>query len=187
MEIPKKLTPPHLRVEKLSEAYAEKLEKFISDEKDLKDFLVEDALDNQSKKISVTWLWFLKSTNDLVGYITLLTDKISLSPTLKEEFKSKGIPYKSLPALKIGRVCVDDKFLRRGVGNLMIQFTIFHVKKINNVCGCRFITLDAKRNQDKKKDSMHFYKKMGFETLREREKGTTAMYKDAFKLIGHTQ
>ena len=176
----------HIRIEKMSSAYNEIIKSFKSYEQELVDFLLEDALDNQSKHISVTYLWFLKPENKLIGYITLLTDKISLSPSLKTEFNEKGILYKSLPAIKIGRLCVDDNFIGRGVGKLMMQFTIFHIQEISKRCGCRFITVDAKRNSEKDKDSMHFYKRMGFDILRKREKGTTAMYKDIFKIIEET-
>ena len=172
-----------IRIEKLDISHLNKISKFNSYEKELVNFLIEDALDNQNKKISTTLLWFLKSTDELIGYITLLTDKISLTPTLKSEFQEKGIYYKSLPALKIGRLCIDDRFERRGVGALMIQFAIYQVKKICQECGCRFLTLDAKRNSNKSKDSIHFYKKMNFEIIKEREKGTTPMYKDIFKII----
>ena len=143
---------------------------------------MEDALSNQEKKISTTLLWSLKSTDELVGYLTLLTDKISLNPTLKQELKYSR-PEKSELALKIGRLCVDDRFQRKGIANLMIQFTIYQVKKISEGCGCRFITLDSKRNPDKSKDSIHFYKKKDFQILKDRGKGTTPMYKDVFKII----
>jgi hypothetical protein len=70
----------------------------------------------------------------------------------------------------------------------MIQFTIHKVKEINEFCGCRFITLDAKRNPESSKDSIHFYKKMGFEMLKikERQKGTTPMYKDVYKILEYS-
>ena len=47
-----------------------------------------------------------------------------------------------------------------------------------NKSGCRFITLDAKRNEKRELDSIHFYKKLGFEVLKERNKGTMPMYLD---------
>jgi GNAT superfamily N-acetyltransferase len=178
-----KINPDHIRIENLSSAHEEIIKGLQSYEQDLVDFLLEDALKNQEKKISKTYLWFLKSTNGLIGYITLLTDRINLDAPLKKEFREKDAHYKSLPALKIGRLCVDDRFLRKGIGRLMIQFIIYQVIKLNERCGCRFITLDAKRNPDKSKDSLHFYKKMGFEILKEREKGATPMYKDVFKIL----
>ena len=65
----------------------------------------------------------------------------------------------------------------------MILSVIHIANEINrNKTGCRFITLDAKRNLDKGLDSIHFYKKIGFKTLKERQKGTTPMYLD-LKLI----
>src|SRR3989338_7561 len=158
-----------------------KVNSFQSYEKELVDFLEEDALENQKQRLSITFLWFYQ--NQLVSYITLLNDKVNLEGDLKEFFKEKGIHYKSLPALKIGRICVDDRFLRRGLGRLMLLSAIQIANEINrNKAGCRFITLDAKRNPNPKLDSIHFYKKQGFKTLKERVKGTTPMYVD-LKLI----
>lgn len=151
---------------------------FCSYEPDLVEFLKEDALDNQEKMISVTYLWFVKG--ELVGYVTLLNDNINLSADLKEFFRIKGINYKYLPALKVGRLCVDDRFLLNGVGKYMVLFSIQMAKKIySSNSGCRFITLDAKRNPDRTKDSIHFYKKMNFKVLKDR-KGATPMYLDLF-------
>lgn len=158
-----------------------KVNSFQSYEKELVDFLEEDALENQKQRLSITFLWFYQ--NQLVSYITLLNDKVNLEGDLKEFFKEKGIHYKSLPALKIGRICVDDRFLRRGLGRLMLLSVIQIANEINRTkAGCRFITLDAKRNPNPKLDSIHFYKKQGFKTLKERVKGTTPMYVD-LKLI----
>lgn len=182
-KIPERITSKDIRIERISSVHIEIIKSFKSYEKELIDFLNDDALDNQEKGISTTHLWFLKGTNYLIGYLTLLTDSLNLTSPLKKEFREKGINYKSLPALKIGRVCVDDRFLKRGVGRLMIQFTINVIKETNKFSGCRFITVDAKRNEDKSKDSIHFYKKIGFKILREREKGTTPMYKDVSKIL----
>ena len=177
-----KIPASHLRIEKLSPAHTNILSNLESYEPELVNFLVEDALDQQNKMLSITYLWFIKGTNDFVGYITLLADKISLDAPLKEEFRKMGITYKSLPAMKIGRLCVDNKFIRKGIGKLMVEFGIYHAKKICESVGCRFITLDAKRNEDKNKDSLHFYRRMGFEILKIRQKGTTPMYKDISKI-----
>ncbi len=149
---------------------------FQSYEPELVDFLKEDAFDNQQKQISVTYLWFLK-TGELVGYITLLTDRINLESDLKELFRSKDIYYHSLPALKIGRICVDNRFLRNGLGTMMLAFAVKVANRIfTKYAGCRFIVLDAKRNPQN--DSIHFYKKIGFQALKERKKGTTPLYLD---------
>ncbi|MBI2558570.1 GNAT family N-acetyltransferase [Candidatus Woesearchaeota archaeon] len=129
---------------------------FNSYEKELVDFLVEDALDNQNKKISITYLWFYKTNKELCGYVTVLADAINLQGELKEYFRQEGIFYKSLPALKIGRLCVSDDYLGRGIGTLMIEFVMVLAEKIGSEIGLRFITTDAKRNTDSRKDSVTF-------------------------------
>jgi len=174
-EVLEKIKLEEVRIERLRENHD--LSKFDSYEKELVKFLNEDSLDNQNKKISVTYLWFYK--NEIAAYISLLTDRINLEGNLKTYFRDKGILYKSLPALKIGRLCVDNKYLRRGIGRLLMNFTVSKSNEIyNSVAGCRFIVIDAKRNLDKSKDAIHFYKKLGFIPLKERDKGTTPMYFD---------
>ena len=169
-----KISIEKIKIERINENHP--IGGFWSYEKELVDFLLEDALVNQKSQISATYLWFL-DTGELVGYITLLNDRINLEGNLKEVFRDKGIEYHSLPALKIGRLCVDDRFLRRGVGTMMIDFAIkvaYHI--FDKYSGCRFIVLDAKRNQEN--DPIHFYKKQGFQVLKERKKGVTPMYLD---------
>lgn len=101
---------------------------------------------------------------------------------LKDLFRKKGIKYHSLPALKVGRLCVDDRFLRRGIGTLMLAFAVKVAHHIfNEYAGCRFIVLDAKRNS--KSDLVHFYKKLGFLALKERKNRTTPMYLDLVNYI----
>jgi len=112
-----KIRPDELRVEKIGEPHRQVLETFQSYEPELLDFLKQDSLKQQERKISVTYLWFLRETNELVAYVTLCPDCVKLkniSEELSKTFRDKGINYKSLPALKIGRLCVSDKFLRRG-------------------------------------------------------------------------
>lgn len=170
-----KILAEDLRLEIINDKHD--LSQFKSYEVELTNFLMEDALNNQKQNLSITFLWFYKE--QLVAYVTLLTDKINLEGDLKSFFKDKDIHYKSLPALKIGRLCVHDNYLKRGLGRLLVLFAIQKAKEINNdKAGCRFITLDAKRNPRKDLDSIHFYKKLGFKTLKERKKGTTPMYLD---------
>ncbi len=169
------ITPEEIKIELIDGTH--KVDLFQSYEKELVDFLKEDAFENQKQKLSVTFLWFYDG--NLVAYISLLNDKINLEGNLKEFFKEKGIHYKSLPALKIGRLCVDDKFQRRGLGKLMILTTIKIAQEISKTrSGCRFVTLDAKRSKNLDRDPFQFYQKMGFQTLREKKTGLTSMYLD---------
>ena len=169
-----KITAEDVKIERIQENH--NIKGFKSYEQELVYFLQEDALINQNHQISVTYLFFLNA-GELVGYLTLLNDRINLESDLKEIFRQKGIQYHSLPALKVDRLCVDDRFLRRGIGTMMIDFSIkvaFHI--FEKYSGCRFVVLDAKRNTAN--DPIHFYKKLGFTELKERKKGTTPLYLD---------
>ena len=175
-----KVTANDLVFERLNDTHLKLLKDFECWEKDLIDFLTDDAYPNQKKGISVTHLCFLKGTKEFVGYVTILTDAINLTGDLKDYFRTKeNIQYKSLPALKIGRLAVDERYTRHGIGTHMVYLSIFFAEKIySDFAGCRFITVDAKRNIDQNKDSLHFYKLLGFKVLRERDKGTVPMYLD---------
>ncbi len=174
------IKPEEIKIDIINESH--NVKEFQSYEKELVNFLQEDALENQKQQLSVTFLWFYGER--LVSYISLLNDKINLEGNLKEFFQEKGVHYKSLPALKIGRLCVDDGYQKRGLGKLMILTTIKIAQEISKTrSGCRFVTLDAKRNQNPEKDPLPFYQKMGFQILRQKRIGPTSMYLD-LQLIG---
>ncbi|MEA2003421.1 MAG: hypothetical protein U9O53_00485, partial [archaeon] len=139
---------------------------------------MEDAFENQKKGISKTYLWFHKPTNNLVAYVTILVDAIRVHGTkLGISFEDKGIIYKTMPALKIGRLCVSDRYQHKNIGTYIIIFVMNILLKINEKVGCRFLVTDAK------KESIHFYRKKSFLVLKERLKGTIPMYFDMIKEI----
>ncbi len=180
------IKPQEIRIEKMGEAHIDALEGFCSYEGELEDFLKEDALAQQKQHISVTYLWFKRKTHELIGYITLCPDCVktkNLKEGLAKKIRDKGISYKSLPTLKIGRLCVSDTFLRKGVGTLMIQFAVHKAIDMNFNVGCRFLYLDAKRNKDNSRDVIHFYKKIGFELYKNRNGRETPMYLDLVPFI----
>lgn len=179
MENNGKIKAEDVKVEILCPSHMYFLQDFRSYEHELVDFLIEDALNNQNQRLSLTFLWFYN--NALVSYITLLNDRINLEGDLKYFFKEKGILYKSLPALKIGRLCVHDSFLRKGLGRLMVVFALQIVGEISKTkSGCRFLTLDAKQNSNMPFSPVDFYKKLDFKSLKDRKKGVVPMYLDTY-------
>ena len=71
-----KISTDQLRVVKISNKDKNILEKFETDVKELKDFLIEDAINNQNIAISTTYLWLYNPENRLVAYLTVLADAI---------------------------------------------------------------------------------------------------------------
>ncbi len=167
----------NLTIKELSLDYKKQISEFQTYELELKKFLTEDAQNDQNQRISKTFLIF--NCNFLVGYISLSCDSLRVYGDLKGYFKDKNIFYKTLPAIKIGRLAVDDRYQRQGFGKMLVELALIFTKRIYfKYCGCRFLILDAKRNNDPDKDSIHFYKKLNFKILKERTKGTTPMYLD---------
>jgi hypothetical protein len=154
---------------------------------DLNDFLFDDALRQQNESINVTYLRVSKQNKDLIGYITLCNDSIHLFGEKKDEMKKIGISYKALPALKICRMAVNKKYAHMAIGTKMIAFSISTVLKINEMSGCRFLTLEAKNDQTRPEEQnpVHFYKKTGLLVIKERKQNAAyiPMYKDLKPLI----
>jgi GNAT superfamily N-acetyltransferase len=149
---------------------------FENREKELVEFLRDDALENQKMCVSTTFLVFVDSGKEkkLVGYVTLLADSVRIKERkeLEEQFRNKGIRYPYLPAVKIGRMAVDEKYQRKGIGRAMIKFSVGIAEKLNAFIGCRFLTVDAKEG------ARAFYEKLGFKVFLDRAEKPTPMYLD---------
>ena len=169
--------------------YNIKISGFKSYQLELVDFLENDSKIQQKQKVNKTYIVRYKPTKQLVGYLTLSTASINVKagPAFKKEFHDKfkelNINYKDLPALRVGRLCVHDDFVDKGIGTKLVLFSMLKILEINKHVGCRFLYLDAKRHDEPKKDSVHFYKKMGFKVYKERQKGALPMYFDLYHLI----
>jgi GNAT superfamily N-acetyltransferase len=175
-----------IEIIELTDATSLFLNDFECELKELKDFLIEDALNQSKQSINRTFLWISKKEKILLSYITICADAISLDGIKKTEMREVGIKYKSLPSLKIGRMAVHKNYVKRGIGKRMVSFAISRALKVNEECACRFITLDAKNDEviPNYKKPIHFYKKIGFLELKRRPKNNTVhMYKDIIDII----
>ncbi len=172
------LEPSRFSIEKFSESHLQAVEGFDNQEKDLVDFLSEDAFENQKKGVSVTYLFFVQEEglNALAGYITLLSDSIELKQNkeLQHAFEDKHIGYRTLPALKIGRMATHSRFQKRGVATAMVKFAISVALDTSMTVGCRFLIVDAKEA------ARGFYEKKGFRIFKEENSRPTQMYLDLF-------
>jgi GNAT superfamily N-acetyltransferase len=122
---------------------------FKCDSNDLNDFLKNDALTQQKSKLNVTKV--VMCDDVIVGYVSLLTDTIPLKDIRDEDTKQDikdqlNITSKKrkLPAIKIGRLAVDEEYAHKGLGSEILMSILFNVKNIaeNNV-GLRFVTVEG--------------------------------------------
>jgi GNAT superfamily N-acetyltransferase len=133
------------------------LASFCSNSAELNDFLKNDALKAQNDLISRTYLCFWKEA--LAGFVTLTTDTIGYN--LVERCDGiEGYVYQKYPAIKIARLAVDDIYKRRGIGQNLLLWAVGKAYEISKQIGCRYITVDAKR------ESIYFYLKYEFKLIR---------------------
>lgn len=125
------------------------LSDFKCESDDLTDFLKDDALTQQKSKLSLTKLVMCDDT--VVGYVSLLTDTILLKDIrdadTKHDIKDQlniASKKRKLPAIKIGRLALDEKYAHKGLGSEILMSILFNVKNIaeNNV-GLRFVTVEG--------------------------------------------
>lgn len=122
---------------------------FDCDDEDLNDFLKNDALKQQNEKLNVTKLIIFDGK--IIGYVSLLTDTLILRNIRDEDLKIdiKGMlnvnsKNKPLPAVKIGRFAIDEKYSRLGLGSDILLNIINNVKKIaDREVGLRFIVVEG--------------------------------------------
>ena len=153
-------------------------------EDDLNGFLFDDAKHFQKELMSVTYLIEDNEQDVTVAYFSLLADKITFNPDEKSVWNklNRNIPNskrrRNYPALKIGRLAVNEKYAGAGVGTFVldsIKYAFTSVKRL----GCRFLTVDALNSATK------FYEKNGFQFFTELDKDdeTRLMFYDLKNFI----
>ncbi|MFQ6073434.1 MAG: GNAT family N-acetyltransferase [Methanosarcinales archaeon] len=137
------------------------LSAFNSSSEDLNDFLKKDAWIYQKNLMGKTFL--CKYKENIVAYITLLTDSIKVKE-IQNEDKEEKVHISYYPAVKIGRLAVDQRFEHQGIGTFLLKTAIGNAIELSKYAACRFVILDAKR------ESIEFYKKQYFKLIKKHEK-----------------
>ena len=151
---------------------------FESADRDLNDFLQNDAKNYLKSMLAVTYLY--EVDNETVAYFTLSNDNLTRNDEEKSQWNkiNRSIPNekrrRTYPAVKIGRLAVSENFSGFGIGSKMIGTVITMYLEQQQRAGCRFVAVDAYRN------AIPFYQKNDFKFLTEKDKDeeTRAMYFD---------
>ena len=169
-----------IRIEKLTDNH--NLTSFDCGDVDLNEFLTDDAIPFQEKRIATTYIVII---NDRVAaYFSLLNDKVSRTDVSKSAWRKLKKLFahskhrSNYPAIKIGRFAVCKDFASQGLGSLIIDAIKQSVNEKSQYSAFRFLTVDAYIS------AIPFYLKNGFiEMLSEQENDTTrTMYFDMLNL-----
>ena len=115
----------------------------------LNDFLKNDALEQQESKLNLTKL--VMCDDRIVAYVSLLTDTIPLKDIRDEDIRqdikdrlSISSRKRKIPAIKIGRLAVDERYAGKGLGSEILMSVLFNIKNIaENSVGLRFVTVEG--------------------------------------------
>jgi ribosomal protein S18 acetylase RimI-like enzyme len=100
------------------------------------------------------------ATGRVAAYYTLSSASIPLTELPPDE--AKRLPrYPAVPAVRIGRLAVDQHFQRRGLGELMLM-NVVH-RTIQDAAAAFALLVDAKNDI-----AVRFYQRYGFRPIAER-------------------
>ncbi|MBI2668287.1 GNAT family N-acetyltransferase [Candidatus Woesearchaeota archaeon] len=144
------ITIRDVEIKELSNIYD--LSGFDCEDDDLNEFLKKDAFEYRKELIAKTFLVIYKE--QVIGFFSVMNDAVKLRT---EESSFLNVQHlHEYPSLKIGRLAVDKRFKKQGIGRICIDFIVGLGMVINETSACRFITVDSYPL------SVGFYEKQGF-------------------------
>lgn len=150
-------------------------------------FLFDEARKLEELYICKTYLMIHKKTNELVGYFTLSADSIKLAPEEKTKDNLDEVVFRSIPAIKLGKLAINQKLssdaTRKGYASFAIEQACRIANDINNnYAACRFLTVDADIQYCK--TTTEFYEKNNFvynQANKNKNATTVSMRRDIFE------
>lgn len=132
---------------------------FDCGEEALNKFLSLRALTEMSLRLSVTTV-ALDEKGDITGFYSISPTQIAKELLSKHE--GRGVPYDSIPGIRIGRLAVDKKFQGKKVGAKLLKHALKKCLKMSEEFGGRVVVVDAKNDQ-----VAGFYRRYGFKSIKE--------------------
>lgn len=125
------------------------LTNFKCESDDLNDFLKNDALRQQDLNINITQLAICDG--EIIGFVSILSDALKIKSIddacLKEKMKKELNIIGGdnvLPAVKIGRFAIDEKYANKGLGSYIFRNVLLSILQLSKTkLGIRFITVEA--------------------------------------------
>ena len=130
------------------------LSKFDCGDKDIGDFIRNDALTYQEKNLATTTIFIYKE--EIIGFFSAAADSLKLVPPEKEEHEIASKPIVEFPAIKIARLGRDVRFKNQDVGDNILKWAIGYILECSKMIAVRFVTVDAYVNK------VDWYSSFGF-------------------------
>jgi GNAT superfamily N-acetyltransferase len=132
---------------------------------DLNDFFLNDCINYSKELLGKSYCFTLdEDETKIVCAFTISNDSIKVNtlPNSRKRVVIKAIPrpkqFKSYPAVLIGRLGVNKKFGRQGIGTELMDFIKSWFIDKDNKTGCRFIVVDSYNTEN----AINYYLKNNF-------------------------
>lgn len=130
-----------------------KAKKIKDHSKDINNFLINEALDEQEQGLNTTHLLLKEDDNFILGFISLCSDSIRLE---MKEIEEEHCCYANIPALKIARLGIHKDYQHNKLGQFLIKYTVNLAAKSRDDMGIKFITVDCYKHR------LSYYERNGF-------------------------
>tara|TARA_R110002072_G_scaffold284906_1_gene449456 strand:+ start:1380 stop:1883 length:504 start_codon:yes stop_codon:yes gene_type:complete len=126
--------------------------------KDMLDsYLHKQANQDIKRKLSACFVLNDQETDLLKGYYTLANNSLAQNLIPAEFQKKLPNSYKSIPTTLLGRLAIDNRFQKQGVGKLLLLDALKKSYEISKSIGSFAVVVDPID-----KDAERFYDKYGF-------------------------
>ena len=139
--------------EHLSQYNSKERRRILKHSKEMDSFIKAEAYQEQENGLNTTHLLIDEETNKIAAYVSLCNDSIRLDFS---EHDKMGYSYTTIPSLKIARLAVSTDYQHRGIGRLLIQFSVYIGIQLRKLSGVAFVTLDCFKHR------LSFYRSFGF-------------------------
>lgn len=131
----------------------------------LDNYLHKQANQDIKRKLSACFV-IKEAKSDLIkGYYTLSNNSIPLELVPNEIRKKLPRSYQAIPTILLGRLAIDNKFQRQGIGKLILVDALKRCYELSKTIGSFAVVVDPID-----KDAEIFYDKYGFIKLPDRGK-----------------
>jgi len=130
--------------------------KFDCGNSDLNDFFEKDAFYFENQLFGKTYCFLSDSDEkEIICIFTISNDsvKVKILPEESKKQLRKNIPrqkqgLRNYPAVLIGRLGVDRKYMDSGIGSQVLNFVKAWFRQGDNKTGCRFLIVDAYNTEE---------------------------------------
>ena len=131
---------------------------FQSDSEILNRWFREQAGQQVRSRTAVVYVLIHIPSNIIAGFYTLSTASIASAEFSDDWVRTLKLPrYNTLPVLLLRRLAVDKKFVKQGLGRLLVVDAVRIAEKTILEVGAIGLVVDAKDDK-----AVAFYKRLGF-------------------------